>query len=231
LAAGVQVAVADDDQVLIGQVLDLLKGAGMGAEGFRSGAEVIAALRRETYDVVLLDWNMPGGSGIDVLDWAAQNLKTPPAFILMTARSEPDDIVAALEHGACDYIVKPENGAVVLARIRAAARRSAPRSKERFLRCGVYELDNLQSVITVGGEPVDLTAKEFSLARTFLENINRPLSRSYLLSEIWGHMEELETRTLDMHVSRLRTKLALRPENGFAIRSVFGFGYRLDRFD
>ena len=226
-----QVAVVDDDRELTDQLCGLLDGANIGCTCFRSGGDIMAALRRDTFDVVLLDWNMPGASGIDVLEWATGNLDCAPAFIMLTSRNDPKDIVHALESGACDFIVKPEDGGVVLARIRAAARRFTSSANERFMRFGHYELDNLESVISVKGEAVELTAKEFGLARTFLQNVNRPLSRAYLLSEIWGHTEDLETRTLDMHVSRLRSKLALRPENGFAIKSVFGFGYRLDRFE
>ena len=226
-----RVAVADDEVDLAAQVAAVLENSGISCESFSSGTAIQTALKRDTYDVLLLDWNMPGLSGLEVLNWAVGSLEAPPPIIMLTARGEQDDIVKALEAGACDYIVKPESPAIIVARVRATARRTAQPERERTSTFGPYMFDNLQRTVTVDGNEAKLTAKEFDLAALFFNNLNRPLSRSYLLAEIWGSSEGVETRTLDMHVSRIRSKLGLRADAGFAIQSVFGFGYRLERFD
>lgn len=174
---------------------------------------------------------MPGATGLEVVDWGVQNLPKPPAFILITSRTDKIDIVHGLEKGATDYIVKPESEEVIVARIEAAARRQAfvPKT-ERFQHYGQFRIDRLNQEIFRDGEPIKLTAKEFKVAALFFENLNRPLSRSYIFSQIWGNIADITTRTLDMHVSRVRSKLELRPHNGFAIQTVFGFGYRMDAF-
>ncbi len=223
-----RVAIVDDEPDLAAEVARLAEASGMTCEIFSDGTEIVTALRRSTYDVVLLDWNMPNTSGIEVLRWANERLETPPAFILLTARGETNDVVRGLEAGASDYIIKPEEDSIILARIRAAARRNQARPRDRQTEHGRYSLDLAEDQISLDGEAIKLTAKEFALARVFLENIDRPLSRSYLLGEIWGSSDLVETRTLDMHVSRVRSKLALRAENGLVIQTVFGFGYRMD---
>ncbi|WP_271078439.1 response regulator transcription factor [Aurantiacibacter sp. MUD61] len=226
-----RIAVADDDQEVLAQITGCLESSGHTFDTFRNGKDLLVALRRETYDVVLVDWNMPGATGPEVVQWGNDTLDQPPAFILITSRSDKADIVKGLEQGASDYIVKPESEEVILARIEAAARRhgTAGRS-ERFQTYGEYKIDRLNEEIEHKGERVKLTSKEFKVAALFFENLNRPLSRSYIFSQIWGNMGDIATRTLDMHVSRVRSKLELRPHNGFAIQTVFGFGYRMDAF-
>lgn len=223
-----RVAIVDDEQDLAAEMARMAESAGMTCEIFSDGTDVVTALRRSTFDVVLLDWNMPNTSGIEVLRWANDRLETPPAFILLTARGDSDDVVRGLEAGASDYIIKPEAEAIILARIRAAARRNQTRPRDRQTAHGRYSIDLSEDQISLDGQSIKLTAKEFALARVFLENIDRPLSRSYLLGEIWGSSDLVETRTLDMHVSRIRSKLGLRAENGLVIQTVFGFGYRMD---
>jgi len=227
----VRVAIADDDQEVLQQLSSYLEKAGYIFDRFRNGKDLQVALRRETYDVVLVDWNMPGATGLEVVEWGSENLDQPPAFILITSRSDTADVVKGLEQGASDYIVKPESEEVIIARIEAAARRNASTAKpDRYQSFGQYSIDRLQQEIRRDGEPIKLTAKEFKVAALFFDNLNRPLSRSYIFSQIWGNLGDVTTRTLDMHVSRVRSKLELRPHNGFAIQTVFGFGYRMDAF-
>lgn len=225
-----RIALADDEKDILSHISFVVRDAGHDVDCFSNGIDLVNALQRETYDVALIDWNMPGKSGLEVVQWAAANLAVPPATILLTSRKEKDDIVRGLEAGATDYIVKPESDAVIRARVEAAARRSATNEQERVQWRGGYCVDRLDRSITLHGEAVQLTAKEFDLAKLFFENLDRPLSRGYLFSRVWGGQAELETRTIDMHISRLRSKLKLTPENGFVIRTVFGFGYRMDQY-
>lgn len=227
-----RLAIADDDNELRLHLSDLVRSAGHDCDEFSNGTECMTALGRDTYDAALLDWNMPGATGIEIIKWASETLPSPPAMILVTGRSETGEIVRGLEAGAADYIVKPESDAVILARIDAATRKlAAERKPDETESYGGFSLHNSLEQVTLDGEPIKLTSKEFQLARLLFRNLNRPLSRSYIFTHIWGILPDTETRTLDMHVSRVRTKLGLRPQNGYSIQTVFGFGYRMDQHE
>lgn len=224
-----RIAIADDDPELLENLSSALDDTSHQYEKFRAGTELLTSLKRETYDVVLVDWNMPGKTGLEIVQWATQTLENPPAFILLTSRSDKSDVVRGLEAGAVDYVVKPESKEVIFARIEAASRRVKSSEVERHAVFGDYKLDRLLRSITWRGEAVKLTAKETELATLFFDNLNRPLSRAYIFGQVWGGLPDVESRTLDIHISRIRSKLNLRPHNGFAIQTVFGFGYRMDR--
>lgn len=226
-----RVAIADDDPELLEQLAAAFDGSRHNYDRYRNGAEMLTALKRETYDVVLIDWNMPGATGLEIVTWANANLAPAPAMILLTSRADKGDIVRGLEAGAIDYIVKPESSEVILARIEAAVRKIGTSERPRFAQFGIYRLDRMQEAIERDGEAIRLTSKEFKVAELLFDNLNRPLSRNYIFAQVWNSSPDMETRTLDMHISRVRSKLALRPENGFAIQTVFGFGYRMDDYD
>jgi DNA-binding response OmpR family regulator len=223
-----RIALADDQPDEIAEIIACLKDSGMDCVQFANGEEVIAALRRETFDLLMLDWNMPRMDGVDVLSWTQQNLSPPPPVIMLTSRDSSDDIVHALETGATDYIRKPEDPVIVRARVKAALRRGREAQPETQNQFGGFEFDDGGQLVRFDGVAVDLRLKEYNLARLLFENLNRPLSRSYILQKVWNTSPDVETRTLDMHISRVRAKLNLRPERGFALKSIFGFGYRLD---
>ncbi|MEL6877842.1 MAG: response regulator transcription factor, partial [Pseudomonadota bacterium] len=206
-----RVAIADDEQELLGQFSSVVTRAGHEIETFRNGSDLLNALKRETYDVILLDWNMPGKTGIEVLEWASDNLTPMPPFILITSRHEEGDIVRGLEAGAVDYIIKPESDEVIRARINAAGRRTTDSSPARFANFGVYELDRTEMSIKKGDERIKLTGKEFELADLFFSNLDRPMSRGYIFSRVWGGHVDLETRTIDVHISGLQIELCAQP--------------------
>lgn len=223
-----RIAFADDDADLLDDLSGALAAASHEVVRFRDGTQLKTSLQRETYDVVLLDWNMPGETGIAIVEWATQKLDSPPPFIIITSRTDKGDVVAGLRAGASDYVVKPEIPEVVLARIEAAGRRNQPKTQDRIADFGPYRFDRVLQKVWLAGEEVALTNKELLLALLFFDNMNRPLSRGYAFGQVWGGSPNVESRTLDLHVSRIRSKLQLRPQNGFAIQTVFGFGYRLD---
>lgn len=225
-----RVAIADDEQEILNQVTAIVTSGDHEVASYRNGLDLQNALKRETFDVVMLDWNMPGRTGIEVLQWATENISSCPPFILLTSRPDKSDIVRGLEAGAIDYIVKPEADEVIRARVEAAGRRNAAETRSRHVNFGPYTLDRMEKSIAVHGEEAKVTAKEFDLIDLFFQNLHRPLSRGYLFSRVWGGSAEMETRTIDVHISRLRAKLELNPENGFVIRTVFGFGYRMDEY-
>ncbi|MEL7198592.1 MAG: response regulator transcription factor [Pseudomonadota bacterium] len=225
-----RVALADDEQELLDQIAAIVVSAGHEVETFRNGTDLQRALQRETYDVVMLDWNMPGQTGLDILHWARENLTSAPPFIMITSRGESEDVVRGLEAGAVDYITKPESDDIIRARLEAAGRRIGADRPETEVKYGKYTLNRQSKEVDFDGAPVAVTAKEFDLIDLLFQNLDRPLSRGYLFSRVWGGNIELETRTIDVHVSRLRSKLELKPENGYVIRTVFGFGYRMDAY-
>lgn len=230
-----RIAVVDDDESVIDFVCAVLTQAGHSCIDFRTGASLLAALRRETFDLILLDWNLPDSSGIDLLRTIRASLEGSGAgsigIIMLTSRSDKDDIASALHAGADDYVVKPESAQVIAARVEAVLRRAgnAP-VRERFVRFGAYAFDRLTGTVTIGDEEVSLSAKEFQLALVFFENTHRALSRGYLLETVWQSVSDLPTRTLDMHLSRIRAKLRLVPENGYRILTISGYGYRMESF-
>jgi len=224
-----RIGVVDDDETVLEFVSQVLTSAGHGCSVFHRGQDLLSALQRDTFDLLILDWNMPVHSGIDLLDWTRTNLEAPPPVIMLTSRSDKDDIVTALRAGADDFIVKPETPAVICARVEAVMRRGQPaRAPGRHETHGLYCFDRHTESVSVDGEPVVLTSKEFALAQLFFANLHKPLSRTYIMETVWKSMADLSTRTLDMHVSRIRSKLRLRSENGYRLQTVFGYGYRLE---
>ena len=223
-----RIAVVDDQPDEVIEIIDGLVASGMACMTYTSGEEVIAALRRETFDLLIVDWNMPRVDGLQVMKWAEDNLTDPPPVMILTSRTAKEDVVHALEAGAADYICKPEDAAVVRARAVSAIRRRSPARRDPQSRFGTFVFDDATLTVRYGDEAVELRNKEFELARLLFDNLDRPLSRGYILQRVWHTSPDVETRTLDMHVSRIRTKLGLRAERGFVLKSIFGFGYRLD---
>lgn len=225
-----RIAVVDDDPEITTHLIAQLSARGLVVEAFGTGAALRTALARDTFDAVVIDWNMPGATGIDIIREASTTLVNPPPFLMMTSRSDAADIVAGLEAGARDYIVKPAHVEVLHARIAAAVRERSRLGLAPLARFGGYTIEPARQVIALDGQPFKLTQKEFQLAALLFDNLDRPLSRSYLLSQVWSAAAGVETRTLDMHISRIRSKLHLCPENQYVLQTVFGFGYRLSRY-
>lgn len=224
-----RIAVVDDDAQMRSFLDELLTQHGHSCTQFADGRAATTALSRDTFDLMFVDWNMPGMTGVEVVGWTLQNVSTPPRIIMLTSRTEERDVVDGLAAGADDYIIKPETGPVILARVAALFRRSAPQGVDgRFDEFGIYRFDRVTESVTFDGNEVMLTSKEFALAKAFFENQHRALSRPYILETIWKSNADLATRTLDVHVSRIRTKLKLTPERGYRLQTIFGFGYRLE---
>ncbi len=225
-----RVAIVDDDKDVTGHLAAALTGNGLSVAVFGNGAAFRTAIARNTFDAVVIDWNMPGENGIEIVKWAAAAIPDPPPFLMMTSRSDEADVVAGLEAGASDYIVKPVSVPVLSARIMAAVRQRSRFVQRSAVVFDGYTIDRAKQTIELHGNPIRLTQKEFQLAALLFDNLDRPLSRSYLLSQVWSAVAGVETRTLDVHISRLRNKLGLGPENLYVLQTVFGFGYRLSRF-
>lgn len=224
-----RVVIADDEADVVAFLKSIVEELGHIAVSYADGNILAQALMRETFDLVILDWNIPGKDGIALLKWMQTALPDHPPVIMMTNRSAKKDISDALNAGADDYITKPEDRSVVAARINAMLRRNAGAGAfDAEAVYGKYHLNRLDQSVTVNAQTVTMTAKEFELADLFFRNADRTLSRNYIMETIWRTNAVLATRTLDMHISRVRAKLDLQPENGFRIFTVFGYGYRLE---
>lgn len=223
-----KVAILDDDQDIRGAVSGLLEQSGYSCTSFDAGRAMLRALHRDSFDLFVVDWNLPDLSGLHVIEWIRNQLGAQPPVLLLTSRDTEEDTVAALKAGADDFVTKPFQPAVLMARVDALARRSAAGQSQASESYGEFRFDLATKVLHQGRELIRLTPKEFTLALLLFRNLNRAVARSYILETIWGMDPDLPTRTLDIHVSKIRSKLALRAGSGYRLAPVYGYGYRLE---
>lgn len=197
--------------------------------GFTTAADFLEALRRERFDCLVIDWLLPDGDGGEVLRWVRGHLGWELPLLVVTAMDDEATTVAALRAGADDYVVKPPKPLELLARLEVLARRGRVAGGLPVIRLGAYEVDVQRHRIALDGEPVALTQKEFDLAVYLFQNPDKLLSRDHLLDRIWGIHAEVDTRTVDTHVSRLRKKLKFGEAHGCKLVPAYGYGYRLER--
>ena len=224
-----RIALLEDDVDQAAAIVAWLGALDCKVSHFEQGNDLIKTLRREHFDLFLLDWQLPDISGIQVLEWIRQHLDWAVPIIFLTMRKAEEDIVQALNAGADDYIVKPLSAEVTLARVRNVLRRSGQISpQESGLQAEPYRIDLIAKTISLGDEAINLTQREFDLAAYIFRNSGKVLSRETLLQEVWGVTATINTRTVDTHVCRLRRKLAIMPENGWRLQSIYQYGYRLE---
>ncbi len=196
------------------------------------GTSFIRAAQVRGFDLMMLDWLVPEMSGFEVLEWVRMNIRESIPIVFLTTKGEEQNIVAALEAGADDYVIKPAQRQELLARVGALARRSGLTDpKADKLEIGEFVLDRKLTQVKKNNEIVSLTAREFELAWFLFANLSKILSREYLLRHIWNINSAINTRTVDTHASRVRSKLGLRPEHGWQLSAVYHFGYRLEQLD
>lgn len=224
------IAIAEDDEEQAAVLALWLTDAQHSCKTYASVADYLAALKSERFDLLLVDWMLPDGSGADTLPWVRQNLGWDIPVIVVTAREDEETVCVALKAGADDYIVKPLKPKELMARLAAVARRVNPGGLP-VLRLGAFEVDVSRHKLSIDGEPVTLTQKEFDLSTYLFQNPGKLLSRDHLLNKIWGIHADVDTRTVDTHVSRLRKKLKLDGSKGWKLVPIYGYGYRFDRMD
>ena len=226
-----RIALVDDDQHLAELVKIWLEEEGHQCVYFSSGKEFTHALRRESYDLIILDWVMPEMDGEAVLRWMQEQSVTNIPVIFMTQKTSEDDVAKVLLLGADDYITKPVRQKEFLARITAVARRAGPAVVQDAIEYEPYRVDLAKHAVFFNDDPVKLTQKEFELVAFLFKNMGRLLSRNHILSSVWGHGDEFNTRTVDTHISRIRKKLELSPEKGWRLGAIYHQGYRLEQVD
>jgi DNA-binding response OmpR family regulator len=222
-----RVLIVEDEQDIAGLIKHTLeRGGDAVADIVGSGDAALRAVADHPPDVIILDLNLPVLSGVDVCKILRSRPDTPRVpIIMLTARTSEDDRVSGLEHGADDYVTKPFSLRELSARVRAVLRRAAPTApqKQSAYRGTHLDADFDAVAVAVDGDPVRLTRREFELLRYLVQNKNRVVSRDRLLEQVWGYERAVETRSVDVHVGRLRSKLR---EAGRHIETVIGLGYR-----
>lgn len=222
--------IVEDDEALIALLGYNLGGQGYDCRVARTGDEALLSLEEDRADLVILDWMMPGGvSGIEV----CRRIRAKPEtkgipIIMLTARGEEADRVRGLTTGADDYVVKPFSVAELGARVEALLRRSAPERIANEIEVRGVRLDRNAHRVTRNGREVRLGPTEYRLLEVLLESAGRVLSRSQLLDAVWGRDGEIDERTVDVHVGRLR-KALIRGNETDPIRTVRGAGYVLEK--
>lgn len=216
----------EDDDSIRELVLYTLHTTGFEAEGFRNAADFWQALEKELPQLVLLDIMLPDEDGLHILKRLRAGAETADLPVMMlTAKSSEYDRVVGLDSGADDYMPKPFGMMELVSRVRALLRRAAkPTAEDKLFTAGSLAVDVKRRTVTVDGEPVILTYKEFELLCYLLENRGVVLSRDQILTKIWDYNYSGETRTVDVHIRTLRQKLG---DAGALIETVRGVGYRL----
>lgn len=202
---------------------------GHDVHAFLAGREIMKNAGRESYDLFVLDWQVPDVPGTEVLKWIRAQLSRTVPVLFVTVRDTEADIVHALEEGADDYMIKPVRRQELIARLHALLRRAYPREEETLLSFPPFEIDVKRSEIRRGGSRLDLTPKEYELASVLFRNIGRLMSRGHLQELVWGRSGDVITRTVDTHISQVRKKLDLKPDSGYRVVPIYNYGYRLEQ--
>ncbi|MDO5014369.1 MAG: response regulator transcription factor [Clostridia bacterium] len=217
----------EDDKSIRELVVYSLNNTGFKAIGFEDAEKMQESLKTEKPELILLDLMLPGEDGITVLKKLKRNVETSNIpIIVITAKDTEYDKVIGLDNGADDYIVKPFGIMELISRIKAVLRRTQNTEKEEIYKCGDITLNKKAHTVKAGDEFVELTNKEFKLLYLLLKNMGNVLTRDHLLQTIWGYDFDGETRTVDVHIRTLRSKLL---DCGELIKTVRGVGYRIGK--
>lgn len=216
----------EDDNGIRELIVYTLSASGFEAKGFADSQSFWSAVKEETPQLILLDIMLPNEDGISILKKIRSNGKTADIPVIMeTAKETEYDKVVALDLGADDYLTKPFGMMEMVSRVRAVLRRTSKNEEKKNLKLDDLEINTSQHIVYANGKEVYLTLKEYDLLKLFMENIGRAFTRDQLLSSVWGTEFVGETRTVDVHIGTLRTKLG---SCGDYIKTVRGVGYRME---
>lgn len=224
-----KIALLEDDPQQAELVSNWLKEAGNDVTHHADGRSFLKAFKTEIFDLAILDWELPDQTGLEVLRQLRLIQKQNLPIFFATQRDSEKDIVDALNSGADDYLIKPLRRAELLARIESTRRRVGIAGPDDVLTLGNIEINTVTQEIRVDNEQVKVTQKDFGIALEFFKNEGQVLSREYLLKKVWAVDADINTRTVDMHVSRVRRSLKISPDMGYRITTIFQHGYRLEK--
>ena len=225
-----KILVVEDEKSFSEPLAFLLGKEGYQVEVAETGTDAIAKFNKSGADLILLDLMLPGMSGTDVCKEIRSHSMVP--IIMLTAKDDEVDTVIGLELGADDYVTKPYSARELLARIKAVLRRKGDfvldEGESSIVQVGEIKLDSDRHIVSIKGEKVPLPLKEFELLEFLMRNAGRVLTRIQIIDRIWGNDYVGDTKTLDVHIKRLRSKLEVDPANPELIQTVRGLGYKME---
>jgi len=229
IVLSLNVAILEDEVAQSQLISTWLQAAGYGCNEFPTGQALLDELKSNRYDLLLIDWELPDINGPEVMQIIRHELKMDTPIIFITSRDSEEDIVKALEAGADDYLVKPVRQYEFLARVKANTKRNQSNKEAiTLIEHNPYSFNASNQQAFVNGEAIELSSKEFELAFYIFSNEGELLDRKKILSAVWQQDADLNTRTVDTHMSIIRKKLSIGPENGWRLKSIYGHGYRLE---
>lgn len=223
-----KIAVVNSDPEQAELVRHTLSAIGHTCQHYSNGNDFLEQIHRADIDLLVIDAHLPDLPVLDVAHAVRSNLPSLPVLLLV-GRADEEEVVVALAAGISDYQVKPLRRGELAMRVQTLLKRSYPERQAETVRFGSYAFEPETGHLAIKGMPIELTQKEFALALLFFRNLDRPLSRAYIQENIWSRDADIPSRTMDTHVSRVRNKLGLRPENGFRLAPVYSYGYRLEQ--
>lgn len=224
------IAILEDDADIAAIVKKWLTEAGHHSRVFSSGKKLAMWAAKEPFDFFIIDWNVQDMSGLEVVNWLREGNRSNAPILFVTVRNSEVDVIAALDAGADDFMVKPVRRGELVARINALVRRAMhnqPEPNEQFF--PPFRVVPASRQIFLEGNSIDLTEKEFDLAYFLFRNTGKLLSRQYISETVWARPASAMSRTIDTHVSRVRKKLSLEPNHGYRLVPIYNIGYRLER--
>jgi len=223
------VAILEDEVAQSQLISTWLQAAGYSCKEFHTGQALLDDLKSTRYDLMLVDWELPDINGPEVMHAMRYELKIETPIIFITSRDSEEDIVKALDAGADDYLVKPVRQYEFLARVKANTKRNQGNNKTIIqIEHKPYSFNSSNQQALINGKAIELSGKEFELAFYIFSNEGELLDRKKILSAVWQQDADLNTRTVDTHMSIIRKKLSISPENGWRLKSIYGHGYRLE---
>ena len=224
-----RVAALDDDPAQLDLIRAVVTAMNHDCHLFADGASLLRAVQRETFDLFIVDWELPDIQGPAVIRLLREQATTPVPILMMTNRSDERDIVEGLASGADDYMVKSSRVAEMRARLMALLRRGGHTMETPELQWGRWRFQLRERRVWVDAQEVTtLKAKEFDIALVMFRNLGRLLSRAHLIETVWGPGADISSRSLDVYISHVRSQLGLRAEAGLRLVSVYNHGYRLE---
>ncbi|MFT3904796.1 MAG: response regulator transcription factor [Steroidobacteraceae bacterium] len=224
-----RIAFLEDELEQAERIAALLQDAGHRVHTYRRGGALLNDLRNETYELIILDWEVPDTSGYDVVRTIRGNMNLQTPVLFLTHRDSESDVVQALQAGADDFLIKPARELELLARVTALSRRGHGMLSTGVIELEPFRIDLTRHHIERDGKIFELTRREFEVAVLLFRNAGQMLSRGHIMEAIWGRADATTTRTVDMHVSRVRQVLGLSAAIGLRLTAIYGYGYRLER--
>ncbi|MEJ0036581.1 MAG: response regulator transcription factor [Gammaproteobacteria bacterium] len=225
-----RIALLEDDVEQAERTASLLHHVGHQVNVFTRGRMLLRQLNTETYDVIVLDWEIPDVSGYEVLQAIRRKPSHRIPIVFLTHRDSEEDVVRALEAGADDFLIKPPRERELLARVDAVGRRAREEAlDDEALELPPFRVDFKLHRIERDGVVIELARREFEVAALLFRNVGKVLSRGHIMQAVWGQSAVTNTRTVDMHVSRVRKVLGLSAAIGLRLTAIYGYGYRLER--